>query len=218
MSLSNDQRVTYVQVISGDSGGAPESEVHDSEELAMRIRFIVTIAAALLALSGALAQAAQTPTAEQGYTIEGATISELIDANGATIGQVVVAPSEDGVAGMVLVQGLEPGEHGIHLHSVGACDPTHEKPFDSAGSHFNPGEMHHGMHAGDLGNLTIDAGGNGVYAFGSGTWTLDAGMFGLADADGTALVIHETVDDLVTDPSGNSGSRIACAVLFPPRS
>ena len=184
----------------------------------MRKRLIVTIAATLFALNGTMAQAAQTPTSEQGYTLEEATISQLIDANGATIGQVVVAPSEGGVAGMVLVQGLEPGDHGIHLHSVGTCDPALEKPFDSAGSHFNPGSMHHGMHAGDLGNLTIDADGDGAYLFGSGTLTLDDGLFGLADADGTALVIHETVDDLMTDPSGNSGSRIACAVLFAPQS
>lgn len=184
----------------------------------MKIRLILAIAAAAFAMSGALAQAAQTPTSEQGYTVEGATISELIDADGTAIGRVVVAPSEDGVAGMVVVQGLEAGEHGVHLHSVGVCDPALEKPFDSAGSHFNPGDMHHGMHAGDLGNLAIDAVGNGVYLFGSSTWSLDAGTFGLADADGTALVIHETVDDLVTDPSGNSGARIACAVLFPPQS
>jgi Cu-Zn family superoxide dismutase len=73
----------------------------------------------------------------------------------------------------------------------------------------------HGSHAGDLGNLMADENGDAVYLIESGTWTLDDGAHGLANADGTALVIHETVDDLVTDPSGNSGSRLACAVLFP---
>ena len=57
-----------------------------------------------------------------------------------------------------------------------------------------------------------------AFSFGSSTWTLDDGLFGLGDADGTALVIHEQIDDLVTDPSGNSGARIACAVLVPPAS
>jgi Cu-Zn family superoxide dismutase len=72
----------------------------------------------------------------------------------------------------------------------------------------------HGSHAGDIGNLIADENGDAVFELGSSSWTLDDGANGLADADGTALVIHETVDDLVTDPSGNSGARIACAVLF----
>ena len=183
----------------------------------MKIRAMLALTAAAFSLSGALIGSAQTPTAEMGWSIPDAAVAELIDAQGTVIGHAAIAPSDDGVSGVLMVQGLTPGEHGVHLHSVGECDPTSEKPFDSAGSHFNPGEMHHGMHSGDIGNLTIDANGNGVFIFGSGTWSLDDGMFGLADADGTALVIHESVDDLVTDPSGNSGSRIACAVLFLPR-
>jgi Cu-Zn family superoxide dismutase len=184
----------------------------------MKSRILLALAAAAFSLSGALIGTAQTPEAEQGFSVPDATVAAIVDAQGAPIGHTAIAMTDEGVAGIVLVQGLTPGDHGIHLHSVGVCDPALEKPFDSAGSHFNPGEMHHGMHAGDIGNLTVDANGNGVYMLGSRNWSLDDGLFGLADADGTALVIHESVDDLVTDPSGNSGARIACAVLFPPKS
>jgi Cu-Zn family superoxide dismutase len=183
----------------------------------MKVRVVLSIAAAVFAMTGALAGSAQTPEAEYGFAMPGAAVAPVIDAQGTPIGHAAIATSDEGVSGVVLVQGLTPGEHGVHLHSVGECDGSTEKPFDSAGSHFNPGEMHHGMHSGDIGNLTIDENGNGVYIFGSGSWSLDDGLFGLADADGTAIVIHESVDDLVTDPSGNSGARIACAVLFPPK-
>ena len=180
-------------------------------------RLIVGMVCGLLALSSVLvfdARGAQ----QEGFSIPGARVADVIDAEGQVIGHVAIAPGDTEVGGVLLVEGLTLGEHGVHLHSVGKCDPEGEKPFDSAGSHFNPGNMHHGEHSGDLGNLTVDESGTAAFSFGSSTWTLDDGMFGLADTDGTAIVIHETVDDLVTDPSGNSGARIACAVLVPPAS
>ena len=68
-----------------------------------------------------------------------------------------------------------------------------------------------GPHAGDLPNIDVAA--NGVLA---ATVTLaGANLASLADADGSALVIHAAPDDYMTDPSGNSGARIACAVLTP---
>lgn len=180
-------------------------------------RLFVGLACGILAASGLFvfdAMGAQ----QAGISFPEARVADVIDTEGQVIGHVAIAPGDGDVGGVLLIEGLSPGEHGVHLHSVGVCDPAGEKPFDSAGSHFNPGNMHHGQHSGDLGNLTADASGAAAFSFGSSTWTLDDGMFGLADADGTAIVIHEQVDDLVTDPSGNSGSRIACAVLVPPAS
>lgn len=116
----------------------------------------------------------------------------------------------------VQAQGLAAGTYGIHLHAVGRCEGP---GFESAGPHWNPTGRQHGAnnpqgrHLGDLPNLVVEADGGGRIEFaiaGSSTATL-------ADADGTAVVIHAGVDDYRTDPSGNSGARIACGVLAPPR-
>lgn len=108
-------------------------------------------------------------------------------------------------------KGLPPGVHGIHLHAVGLCDGT---DFKSAGGHWNPTSKQHGFenpfgaHLGDIPNLTIGADGRGAASFSVNG--------DIADIDGTSLVIHAKPDDYRTDPSGNSGERIACAVLTTP--
>jgi Cu-Zn family superoxide dismutase len=110
--------------------------------------------------------------------------------------------------------GLPHGVHGVHVHAVGKCDPP---DFASAGPHWNPTGKKHGMsnpagpHAGDLPNVVVKA--NGV--LGATLVLSAASMSSLIDADGAALVIHAVADDNMTDPSGNSGARIACAVLQP---
>jgi Cu-Zn family superoxide dismutase len=94
---------------------------------------------------------------------------------------------------------------------VGQCDGP---DFKSAGPHWNPAGRQHGhdnplgAHLGDLPNLSVGSDGRGTASF-----TVDGDM---ADADGTSLVIHADPDDNKTDPSGNSGARIACAVLTTP--
>lgn len=71
----------------------------------------------------------------------------------------------------------------------------------------------HGSHAGDLGNLSANAAGLATTIRFTQQFTLSAGQFSLFDADGSALVIHAGEDDLVTDPTGNSGARLACGVI-----
>jgi Cu-Zn family superoxide dismutase len=132
------------------------------------------------------------------------------------------------------LQGLEPGEHGLHIHELGTCDPAGDEPFSSAGGHFNPTGASHGPgpmvgqapvatpmgemgdgHAGDLGNITVDENGVAAVDITSDRITLVAGEpNSLDDADGSAIVVHESADDLQTDPSGESGPRIACGVIF----
>lgn len=147
------------------------------------------------------------------------SISDLKDSEGNVLGYAVVFQDDEGATGVAVVaRGLMPGSHGIHIHEAGNCDPAGEKTFEQAGAHFNPGHGTHGMHAGDLGNLIADEDGETVFTMFKTSFDLsDAGPT-LRDADGSALVIHADVDDLVTDPSGNSGARFACAVLFPPQS
>jgi Cu-Zn family superoxide dismutase len=133
------------------------------------------------------------------------------DATGKELGTVTVTGEADGFRLAGDVTGLPAGEHGIHVHSVGRCDP----PFESAGPHWNPASRQHGTqnpngpHAGDLTNLTVGSDGVGhVNALVTGHSMRD-----LMDADGASLVVHEKADDYKTDPSGNSGSRIACGVI-----
>jgi Cu-Zn family superoxide dismutase len=143
----------------------------------------------------------------------GAPVS-LVNASGQSIGTVRAWQTAGGVSFHIAASGLPHGLHGIHVHSVGRCDPP---DFASAGGHWNPSGKHHGLnnpagpHAGDLPNVEVAA--NGVLR---ATVTLPgASMAALVDADGAALVIHSDADDYMTDPSGNSGARIACAVIQP---
>jgi Cu-Zn family superoxide dismutase len=138
----------------------------------------------------------------------------VINSSGQQIGTVRAWQTAGGVSFHIAASGLPHGLHGIHVHSVGRCDPP---DFESAGPHWNPAGKQHGLnnpagpHAGDLPNVEVAA--NGVLG---ATVTLPgASMPSLLDADGAALVIHADADDYMTDPSGNSGARIACAVIQP---
>lgn len=140
----------------------------------------------------------------------------LVTADGKTVGEAHFSAARDGVAVHVMASGLTPGVHGIHLHAVGSCKAP---DFTSAGSHWNPMKKMHGLespqgaHLGDIPNLDVKADGTGMLnAFIKGA-KLDSGETGLFDSDGTALVIHAGPDDNKTDPSGNSGGRIACGAV-----
>ena len=123
--------------------------------------------------------------------------------------------TEDGTGAVHLtvhVKGLTPGLHGLHVHAIGSCvGPA----FTSAGGHYNPATRQHGhlnplgFHAGDLPNLIVNEAGVGHLSATVEQFSLDA----LQDADGSALVIHVNQDDYRTDPTGNSGARIACGVI-----
>lgn len=144
----------------------------------------------------------------------------LVRSDGTNIGTVKVFQENTGVVLRVDAHGLPPGMHGVHLHSVGSCEAP---KFTSAGPHWNPTSKQHGhqnpngFHWGDLGNLGVGADGvltSGLLVPGARLRT-DGNGDGpvLLDADGAALVFHANADDEKTEPSGNSGDRIACAVL-----
>jgi Cu-Zn family superoxide dismutase len=136
----------------------------------------------------------------------------LVNSAGQSVGTVRAWQTAGGVSFRISAAGLPHGIHGLHVQAVGRCDPPE---FTSAGGHWNPADKKHGMnnpagpHAGDLPNVEVAA--NGVL---NATVTLpNATMAALLDADGSALVLHAGPDDYVTDPSGNSGARIGCAVI-----
>ena len=85
--------------------------------------------------------------------------------------------------------------------------------FDDAGRRDHGSENAMGMHAGDLPNITVPAGGKLTFDFFAPEVTLKAGPTSLMDADGTAIVLHATADDYKGDPAGNAGARIACGVV-----
>lgn len=155
------------------------------------------------------AKASLTLTDVDGQPVAFASVEEVD--GGVT---VTVANSDD--------SGIAPGEHGIHIHETGTCDPSGDEPFSSAGGHLNPTGSTHGgpdsdpRHAGDLGNMTVNEN-DGTITF---EVTVQGPVFGegtedsLNDADGSALMIHADPDDLQTDPGGASGARMACGVIF----
>lgn len=136
----------------------------------------------------------------------------LATATGQPAGRATATEVAGGLRVTLDVMGMPPGTHGAHLHTVGRCDPP---GFESAGPHWNPAATKHGSmnpqgpHAGDLPNLTVGPDGRGTLAVTLAGATLD----GALDADGTAVIVHAAADDLMTDPSGNSGGRVACGVL-----
>ncbi|MBI4610326.1 MAG: superoxide dismutase family protein [Candidatus Rokubacteria bacterium] len=142
--------------------------------------------------------------------------AELRNAKGETVGSASFWEDGNGVRIVAQVRGIPAGRHGTHLHAVGKCDPPE---FTTAGGHFNPGGKKHGLknpagpHAGDLPNLEVAADGTGRFEYVTKLVTLASGPTSLFDADGSALVIHANPDDDVTDPTGNSGGRIACGVI-----
>lgn len=140
----------------------------------------------------------------------------LADAAGASRGTATVTDSPAGLRLVIEASGLPQGGHGLHIHTAGRCDAP---DFASAGPHWNPtGKMHgrdaaNGPHWGDLPNLIVGTDGSGrIEALIPGT-QLYGGRAPLIDADGSAIMIHASADDYKTDPSGNSGGRIACGVF-----
>ena len=144
--------------------------------------------------------------------------ADIMDAKGANVGTAKLKAVKDGVQITVKVTGLPAGDHGIHIHTVGKCEGP---AFTTAGGHFNPTSAHHGMnnaadphpHLGDLPNLKVAADGKGSATMVAKGVTLGDGANSLFHEGGTALVIHAKADDYMTDPSGNSGDRIACGVI-----
>jgi len=152
---------------------------------------------------------------------QGGAPMPLINGAGQQIGTVTAYQSGGGVTFRLEAAGLPHGVHGLHVHSIGRCDPP---DFSSAGPHWNPLDKMHGIsnpkgpHAGDLSNVTVAANGvlSATVTLANADLTTPSGVPGaLLDSDGAALVLHAAADDYMTDPSGNSGTRIACAVLVP---
>jgi Cu-Zn family superoxide dismutase len=130
-----------------------------------------------------------------------------------TTGTVTFSQKGDKVTVVAKVSGLAPGSHGFHIHEKGDCSSGDGM---SAGGHFNPTGKPHGHpdspdhHAGDMPMLVADASGNASLTADVGPLTIGSGA---SDIIGKAVIVHTDPDDFKTQPTGNSGARVACGII-----
>ena len=195
----------------------------------MKYLLSLCIAAALVSGCGKKGDAPPPPEASATATpsappvaepaAAGPVTLELTPAQGSALtGTLQLSPDASGVQVVGTVNGLKPNaEFGFHIHEKGDCSAP---DFSSAGAHFNPANAQHGNpqsgahHAGDMLNAKSDAEGNAQVETHADGVTLGDG--GPTDVLGKAVVLHEKADDYKTQPSGDSGARIACGVIAAP--
>ncbi|WP_371132651.1 superoxide dismutase family protein [Phenylobacterium sp.] len=174
------------------------------------MRLIALSIAAILAAGAAVA--ADSPAA---VTVD------VKNAAGESLGQATISQAPNGVLARFQLKGLTPGWHGLHFHEKGDCSKA---DFTSAGGHVHDkATIVHGLlnpdanDSGDLPNLYAGADGTATAEVFTPYVTLSGstGRSKLADADGSAIVVHAAPDDYRTQPIGGAGARIACGVIAP---
>jgi Cu-Zn family superoxide dismutase len=144
-------------------------------------------------------------------------VAKFVDINGRPAGTATFTNTRHGVLVDVKVTGLNEGVHGIHIHTSGNCDV--KTRFTAAGPHFSFGPKEHGfmaakgMHAGDLPNGYAAHDGTLEASFITNAFTLGNGKKSIFDKDGASIVVHAKADDYRSQPSGNTGDRVACGVI-----
>jgi len=140
-------------------------------------------------------------------------VAELHGTKGNNVtGTVTFTKEANGIRVVADVTGLEPGKHGFHIHEYGDCSSD---DGSSAGGHFNPDNVKHGAstdsvrHVGDLGNIEAGQDGNAHLEITDSLLSFS----GPHSIIGRGVIVHGGEDDLTSQPSGNAGPRVACAVI-----
>ncbi len=181
--------------------------------------FVLVLFACALTLSGC-GSIKETLGMVDSLSPVNSTSTDLLNTKGEKIGTATLTQTAEGVKVAIEASGLTPGKHGIHFHEIGICEAPE---FKSAGEHFNPKLKEHGLlnphgpHAGDMPNLVVGKDGKVNTEMLTSNVTLEMGKLNsLIKPGGIALVIHESEDDQLSNPSGNSGSRVACGAIKEP--
>lgn len=178
------------------------------------------------------AQTQTEPALERPFDMALQAKADFIDVRGQQAGQALLEERSNGVFISLQLRNMPPGEHAIHIHETGRCAPVSNADaedtqgfFSDAGSHLNPESRAHGFmiengpHAGDLPNIFVDHNGEArAHAFNDLiTLRTDANisLARIFDEDGAAIIVHEGADDYSSQPTGEAGSRIACAEIVP---
>lgn len=180
----------------------------------------------LVALAGGLLLTAAGCAKKEAVPVPEEPVEEAVVAMPVTAEATLASRADMTVSGMLMfsqegdivtvtahIEGAPPGTHGLHIHAVGDCSSD---DFKSAGGHFNPTDAPHGgpddseRHAGDLGNIEVGDDGSGHLELTSDLITLGEGENSVI---GRGVILHEKADDLVSQPTGAAGSRLACGVV-----
>ena len=179
-----------------------------------RARLVIVLATtAILAMAVYLMSPAAVAQGDEMYAL-------LMSADGSPVGTSSFTQRGNKVLLQAEVRNLSPGFHGFHVHAVGNCDAA--TAFTSAGGHLNPAGSTHGDHAGDLPSMYVNQDGTGSIS----VWVDRFTLASLADADGSALVVHAEPDNFAHIPdrygltldettlnTGDAGARIACGLV-----